>query len=46
MREQIEKLQIKLGRIRGNDALSKARRASIRIRLLELEAQLQEAEQS
>ena len=43
MKEQIEKLMIKLGRIRGNDAMSRARRASIRKRILELEEQLREA---
>lgn len=44
MMEQIDRLLEKLGRIRGNDALSRARRASIRKRILELQEQLREAE--
>ena len=41
MKEQIEKLRAKLAKIRGNDAVSRSRRASLRARILELEQQLQ-----
>lgn len=44
MQEQIEKLREKLAKIRGNDAVSKSRRASLRARILELEQQMPENE--
>lgn len=44
MQEQIEKLREKLAKIRGNDAVSKSRRASLRVRIAELEAQNAEEE--
>lgn len=44
MHEQIEKLRAKLAKIRGNDAVSRSRRASIRARILELEQQMEAEE--
>ena len=44
MQEQINKLREKLAKIRGNDAVSRSRRASIRARILELEQQMDENE--
>lgn len=44
MQEQINKLRAKLAKIRGNDAVSRSRRASLRARILELEQQMAENE--
>ena len=44
MKEQIEKLRAKLAKIRGNDAVSRSRRASLRARILELEQQMEAEE--
>ena len=44
MQEQIEKLRVKLNKIKGNDAISRSRRASIRARIMELEQQMAENE--
>ena len=44
MQEQIEKLLEKLAKIRGNDAVSRSRRASLRARIAELEAQAEAEE--
>ena len=44
MHEQIEKLRAKLAKIRGNDAVSRSRRASLRARILELEQQMEAEE--
>ena len=44
MQEQIEKLKAKLAKIRGNDAVSRSRRASLRARILELEQQMEAEE--
>lgn len=42
MEEQIRKLKDRLAKIRGNDPVSRSRRASIKARILELEAQAAE----
>ena len=39
MQEQIEKLKAKLAKIRGNDAVSRSRRASLRAKIAEMEQQ-------
>lgn len=44
MKEQIDKLREKLAKIRGSDAVSKSRRASLRARIAELEAQAEAEE--
>ena len=44
MKEQIEKLRAKLAKIRGNDAVSRSRRASLRARIMELEQQMEAEE--
>lgn len=44
MQEQINKLRAKLAKIRGNDAVSRSRRASLRARILELEQQAEAEE--
>ena len=44
MQEQINKLREKLARIKGSDAVSRSRRASLRARILELEQQMAENE--
>ena len=44
MQEQIEKLKAKLAKIRGNDAVSRSRRASLRARIAEMEQQAEAEE--
>ena len=44
MKEQIEKLRAKLAKIRGNDAVSRSRRASLRARIMELKQQMEAEE--
>ena len=44
MQEQINKLRAKLAKIRGNDAVSRSRRASLRARIMELEQQMEAEE--